>query len=133
VEIVEVSNQHATIAAGMLRSRVTLAELHPTSAKSPSSTSSSKTFAGQQEELPSTTTCDVRGMRQEDALRVVEQFLDKAMRAEEGRVCIVHGHGTGALKTALRKYLSTSPYAKSFRAGEGGEGGDGATVVFLAL
>ncbi|MCL2012066.1 MAG: Smr/MutS family protein [Cystobacterineae bacterium] len=130
VEIVETSDTHATISAGMLRSRVALAELHPTSAK-PALPPSPRAF-GQEEESPSTT-CDVRGMRQEDALRVVEQFLDKAMQAAQERICIVHGHGTGALKSSLRKYLSTSPYAKNFRAGETGEGGDGVTFVFLAL
>jgi len=135
VEIVEISDKHATIAAGMLRSRVALAELRPSSAKTKATppSSSSKNPAPLQEEAPfASTTCDVRGMRQEDALRTLEQFLDRAMRASEACVWVVHGHGTGALKTALRNYLSSSPYAKSFRAGEAGEGGDGATLIFLA-
>ena len=134
VEILEISDKQATIAAGMLRSRVALLELLPASATAKSSTpSSSRAFAKEQEEASSSHTCDVRGMRQDEALRTLEQFLDKAIRAATERVWVVHGHGTGALKTALRKYLSTSPYAKSFRAGEAGEGGDGATLVELAL
>ena len=133
VEVVEVSDKHATIAAGMLRSRVALSELFSSAASAkPSSASAAGAFAKEAEEASSSTRCDVRGMRQEDALRVVEQFLDKAMRTEEACVWVVHGHGTGALKTALRKYLSTSPYAKSFRAGEAGEGGDGVTVIYLS-
>jgi DNA mismatch repair protein MutS2 len=134
VEIVEISDSHAHIAAGMLRSRVALSELRVASSKpkAASASASAKAFTGEEEEA-SSTRCDIRGMRQEDALRVVEQFLDKAMRASEACVWVVHGHGTGALKSALRKYLSTSPYAQSFRPGEAGEGGDGATLVFLAV
>ena len=133
VEVVELGDKYAHIAAGMLRSRVALSELHPVSAKpKASSASSSGALAGEEEEAFSSRRCDVRGMRQEDALRMLEQFLDKAMRAAEECVWVIHGHGTGALKTALRKYLSASPYAKSFRPGEAGEGGDGATVVYLS-
>ena len=44
---------------------------------------------------------------------------------------IIHGHGTGAVKSAVREYLSKSTYAKSFRRGEIYEGGDGVTVVDL--
>jgi len=133
VEVVEISDKHAHIVAGVLRSRVALSELLPVSAKGKASAASSaRALAGEEEEeAASSARCDVRGMRQEDALRVLEQFLDKAMRAAEECVWVVHGHGTGALKTALRKYLSTSPYAKSFRAGEAGEGGDGVTVVYM--
>jgi len=134
VEILEISDKQATISAGMLRSRVALAELRPSSAKPKTTPASSSPVSPLPQEAPpfSSTTCDLRGMRQEEALRALEQFLDKAIRAEEEYVWVIHGHGTGALKTALRNYLSNSPYAKSFRAGEAGEGGDGATLVFLS-
>ncbi|MGH7410146.1 MAG: Smr/MutS family protein, partial [Candidatus Methylomirabilis sp.] len=44
---------------------------------------------------------------------------------------IIHGHGTGRLKAALRDYLKDSPYVGAFRAGERPEGGDGVTIVEL--
>jgi DNA mismatch repair protein MutS2 len=47
-------------------------------------------------------------------------------------VRLVHGHGTGALKQAIRDHLKRSGYVRSFRAGAEGEGGDGSTFVELA-
>jgi DNA mismatch repair protein MutS2 len=76
-------------------------------------------------------TLDVRGQRADDALRQVEQFLDRASRQGEEAAIIIHGHGTGALKRELREFFQHSPYAKSFRPGDGPEGGDGVTVVVL--
>ncbi|WP_338873957.1 endonuclease MutS2 [Myxococcus stipitatus] len=75
--------------------------------------------------------CDVRGMRADDALAEVESFLDRGMRSGEEAALIVHGHGTGALKQALRDYLANSPYIRMYRPGESHEGGDGVTVVAL--
>jgi DNA mismatch repair protein MutS2 len=46
-------------------------------------------------------------------------------------VIVVHGHGTGALKKAVREELDSSPYVASFRRGEAHEGGDGVTLVTL--
>ncbi|MBX7101078.1 MAG: Smr/MutS family protein, partial [Myxococcaceae bacterium] len=75
---------------------------------------------------------DVRGKRAEEALRELEQTLDRATRQGEGFVLVVHGHGTGALKAVMREYLDRSPYAAAHRPGESHEGGDGVTVVSLA-
>jgi len=64
-------------------------------------------------------------------LREVEQFLDRLYRGGEEAALIIHGYGTGALKQAIRDYLTDSPYVRVFRPGEGHEGGDGVTVVTL--
>ena len=76
-------------------------------------------------------TLDIRGYRVEDALDNLEFYLDKASLANLHEVQIIHGHGTGALKTAVRDYLSTSPYVAKFRPGEDSEGGDGVSIVDL--
>lgn len=76
-------------------------------------------------------TCDIRGERVEEALDRVDAFLDRAMGASVPFVYIIHGHGTGRLKQALRDHLKQSPYIRSFRAGERGEGQDGVTVAIL--
>lgn len=74
-------------------------------------------------------TLDLRGFRVEEALDEVENYLDKASLANLTPVYIIHGHGTGALKQAVREFLSTSPYVAKFRPGEDSEGGDGVCVV----
>ena len=76
-------------------------------------------------------TLDIRGFRVEDALDNLEFYLDKASLANLHEVQIIHGHGTGALKSAVRDYLSTSPYVAKFRPGEDAEGGDGVSIVDL--
>lgn len=74
-------------------------------------------------------TLDLRGYKVEDALDSLEFYLDKASLANLANVTIIHGHGTGALKSAVRDFLSTSPYVAKFRPGEDTEGGDGVSIV----
>lgn len=76
-------------------------------------------------------TVDLRGRRVEEALQELEQHLDAALLSGLGRVDIIHGFGTGALRAAVKEYLSGHPRIKSFRAGGPGEGGGGVTVVEL--
>ncbi len=78
-----------------------------------------------------TTHCDLRGMRVEQALDEVEQVLDRAAGDGRDRVSIVHGKGTGALRDAIRSYLSRSPYVVRSTPGAAEEGGDGVTLVDL--
>ena len=74
-------------------------------------------------------TLDLRGERVEEALDELESYLDKASLANLSPVYIIHGHGTGALKSAVRDFISTSPYVAKYRVGEDAEGGDGVSVI----
>lgn len=77
-------------------------------------------------------TCDLRGLRTDDALSMAISFLDRAIN-DERRVCFfVHGHGTGALKEAIRRELTSSPYVRYYRAGNPSDGGDGVTIAWLS-
>ena len=75
---------------------------------------------------------DLRGQRAEDALKMLERFLDQAAMAGLGQVRIVHGKGTGTLKREVESVLAQHPLVESSRIGEPGEGGWGVTVVGLA-
>ena len=74
-------------------------------------------------------TLDLRGERVEEALDNLEAYLDKASLANLSPVYVIHGHGTGALKSAVRDFVSTSPYVAKYRVGEDAEGGDGVCVI----
>ncbi len=74
----------------------------------------------------------LRGQRVEDALIEMDTFLDRAFRRGLKQVRIVHGHGTGRLRQAVRNHLGHHPLVGSFRPGEPHEGGNGATVVLLS-
>lgn len=74
-------------------------------------------------------TLDLRGYRVEEALDSLEFFLDKASLVNLSPVYVIHGHGSGALKSAVREFLNTSPYVAKFRFGEAAEGGDGVSVI----
>jgi DNA mismatch repair protein MutS2 len=74
---------------------------------------------------------DVRGARVDETVELLEDYLDRAATAGAGRVTVIHGHGTGALRDAVRAALARHPLVREWRPGEKGEGGDGATVVML--
>ncbi len=74
---------------------------------------------------------DVRGLAADDAVDLVIAGLDRAAMGGAGLLRIIHGQGTGRLKSILRRYLNDSPYVERFRPGEQGEGGDGLTIVTL--
>ena len=72
---------------------------------------------------------DIRGMRAEDAIDYLDKQFDMASLRNLREIVVVHGHGTGALKSAVRNYLKSSPYVAKFRPGADGEGGDGVSIV----
>ncbi|HEY5938336.1 MAG TPA: Smr/MutS family protein, partial [Kofleriaceae bacterium] len=77
------------------------------------------------------TTVDVRGNRADEAVAQVDRFVDESLMAGRDTVFVIHGHGTGALRTAIRTHLAAHKAVEKFRPGEQNEGGDGVTVAFL--
>ena len=77
------------------------------------------------------TDCDVRGMNLEEAVAEVDQFLDDAVLNRLHQVYIIHGKGTGTLRSGIQAHLRHHPSVQSFRIGKFGEGEDGVTVVTL--
>ena len=75
--------------------------------------------------------CDVRGMNLEEAIGAVEIYLDEAVLAGLHEVSIIHGKGTGVLRSGIRQELRKHRHVKSIRPGMYGEGEDGVTIVSL--
>jgi len=75
---------------------------------------------------------EVRGMRVDEAMLLIDQRLDEAFRAGLPQIRIVHGKGTGTLRRAIREALSRNPLVKSLTTPPPKEGGEGATVVEIA-
>jgi len=139
-EVLEVGGGEALVRVGALKVRRPLADLLPLRGPGPAVPG----LARRREEkeraaaaaAPAPLTVgerrlDVRGLRVEELLREVERFLDRLAGEDAPDAVILHGHGTGALKQALRDHLGRSPYVASFRPGERHEGDDAVTVVRL--
>lgn len=77
------------------------------------------------------TEINVIGMNVDEAIFVVDKFLDDSSLAKLQNVRIVHGKGTGKLRNGIQKFLKTNPHVKSFRVGAFGEGEMGVTIVEL--
>ena len=75
---------------------------------------------------------DLRGMRGDEALKMVSYFIDDAILLEQNQVRILHGTGTGALRELVRQYLATVPNVKRFHDEHVQFGGAGITVVELS-
>ncbi|MFC7442899.1 endonuclease MutS2 [Laceyella putida] len=74
---------------------------------------------------------DLRGKLVEEALMEIDQYLDKAILAGYKQISLIHGKGTGALRTGVQEFLRRHRSVKSYRLGAHGEGGSGVTVVEL--
>ncbi len=76
-------------------------------------------------------TLSLRGLTVDEALPMLDKYLDDAALAGLQRVTVVHGKGTGALRKAVHEFLRTHPHVQEFRLGGRGEGESGVTIVEL--
>jgi DNA mismatch repair protein MutS2 len=119
----------AVVLFGVVKLRVPVADLRPTSRKLPSQRVTGSALPDRsgpvQREL------DLRGMTADEAFPLIDKFIDDAVLAGLNRIDVIHGKGTGALRKKVSEFLSRHPCVRSFRLGEWNEGGVGATVVEL--
>ena len=74
---------------------------------------------------------DLRGQRAEDALEMLQTYIDNAYMTGMPFVRIIHGKGTGRLRQVVREALQSSSYVARFETGQESEGGDGVTVAHM--
>lgn len=122
------------VQAGIIRTRVPVTSLRLLD-KKPKATQPKPSRRGTDESARSSRDArielDLRGMMTEEALLEVDRFLDNARMAGLQRLTIIHGKGTGALRTAVQTHLRSCPGVDSFRLGLYGEGENGVTIVTM--
>lgn len=124
-QVVDVKKKGAVVQVNQIRMEVALSELLPGEAPV-----QKKQFSIKAEAAPRVAQeLNVIGLRVEEALPLVEQYLDDCLRARLPFCRIIHGHGTGALRSAVHAFLSKQSHIESYRLGAQGEGGVGATVI----
>jgi DNA mismatch repair protein MutS2 len=74
---------------------------------------------------------DMRGLRAEECVQRLETYIDRAILAGYPQVRIIHGKGEGILRREVHRFLESHPGVRSFRDGEGPEGGWGVTIALL--
>jgi len=127
------------IAAGPMKLTVKLDELvraphgaQPTRPKSPKKTAAPPVRIDSTPVRTPSITCDVRGLRVEEATDRIEAFIDGLLSSGEPAGFILHGHGTGALKSAIREQLKAHRFVERSRAADAEDGGDAFTVLWIA-
>ena len=141
-EVVKVYDGEVEVRAGSLTVRVPIEEIKPVeSAPKPRVESGARAprrapGVSAQERLDRavrmpTNTLDLRGARVEEGLARLESFLDDAMLSNQDAVFVLHGHGTGALRAAIRKALAGSAYVAASGPAASEQGGDAFTVAVL--
>lgn len=121
------------IRAGVLTTRVNIKNLRVRKGKSEKKTQKPGTSGGYtlKRDTAFKDEIDLRGMTGDEAWLAVDKYFDEAMLAGIGRVRLIHGKGTGALKKALWGFLRNDRRISSYRIGQWGEGDGGVTVVDL--
>ncbi len=117
---------------GILRSQVNIKDLVLIEDATPGSKKYAKTGAGKLKMSKSasvSTEINLIGKTVDEAIALLDKYLDDAYLAHLPSVRIVHGKGTGALRSAVQSHLKRQSYIKSFHLGEFGEGDAGVTIA----
>jgi DNA mismatch repair protein MutS2 len=121
-----------TVKMGILNSKVNIKDLEiidEPDIRAPGLTKSGAGKIKMNKSMNVKTDINLIGKTVDEALSELDKYLDDAYLAHLPQVYIIHGKGTGALRNAVQNHLRKCKYIKSFRNGEHGEGGAGATVV----
>ncbi|AWB43947.1 endonuclease MutS2 [Paenibacillus sp. CAA11] len=130
--VVEIAGKEAVVQLGIMKMKVSMDDLElikQQPAAKPAQRSVTNLKRTRDDSIRSE--LDLRGSNLEEALIEVDRFLDEAFLGNLGQVYIIHGKGTGVLRTGIQDYLRRHKHVKSYRLGNYGEGGAGVTVAEL--
>lgn len=137
-QVMEISGKNAVVMFGLMKTNVKAERLERTDAPKAAPLSSKATFVSSEtqdrmyeKKLNFKQDINVRGMRGDEAIQAVTYFIDDAILVGVSRVRILHGTGTGILRTLIRQYLATVPGVAHFQDEHVQFGGAGITVVDL--
>jgi len=137
-QVMETDGKNATVMFGLMKTNVKADKLEHAEAPKPANTIAKATFVSSatqeqmyEKKLNFKQDIDVRGMRGDEAIQAVTYFIDDAILVGVSRVRILHGTGSGILRTLIRQYLATVPGVAHFQDEHVQFGGAGITVVDL--
>ena len=137
-QVMELNGKNAVVTFGLMKTNVKAERLERAEAPKQSLNTAKATFVSSEtqermyeKKLNFKQDIDVRGMRGDEAIQAVTYFIDDAILVGVSRVRILHGTGTGILRTLIRQYLATVPGVKHFQDEHVQFGGAGITVVDL--
>ncbi len=81
--------------------------------------------------MTAVTELDIRGMMVDEGTVMLDKFIDDAVMASLKTISVIHGKGTGALRSGIHAYLKNNKFVKSYRLGSYGEGDSGVTIIEL--
>lgn len=127
--IVDISGKQAMVQIGMMKTKVRLDQLELLAPE----VMPTRTVVGRKNSEPKHVKMelDLRGSNIEEGIHAVDKYIDDAIMAGLSTIHLIHGKGTGVLRTGIQDYLRGHRQVKSYRFGAEGEGGNGVTVVTL--
>ena len=135
-QVEEINAKKAVVSFGQIRTTVDIKRLEKVSRNAVKRMNRTVGFIGtnpvekmREKRKHFTSEIDIRGMRAEEAVRIVQGYIDDAIMIGIGSVRILHGTGTGALRVAVRQYLATVKEIESYHDEHVQLGGSGITVV----
>ncbi|MGF3214116.1 endonuclease MutS2 [Facklamia sp. P12945] len=123
----QVEKNEYVVQMGIIKMKIAADELKPIGKVEPKQKVNVQRQAGSKVK----TTLDIRGLRYEEAMSKLKQYLDQALLSNHSLVTIIHGKGTGALRQGVKDQLSNHPHVDHFEYSPPNAGGDGSTRVYF--
>lgn len=132
-EVVEFKNNNVFVKSGLLKTRVKLSDIMiiDKPKKKPVKTQHNLYRTSSRADKDVKTEIDMRGETVDEAIGELELFIDRCVLNNIEEIRIIHGKGTGVLRTAVGDYLKTHPNVAEYRLGRYGEGENGVTIAKL--